>query len=68
MSLNYRFLISAFYSNMEILGDNSDSSLSLVLDSRQEYNAMNIYSVNGLERIKDHILTFVYVSTCFRFL
>ena len=56
MSLNYRFLISAFYSNMESLGDNSGSSLSLVLDSRQEYIAMNI---NGLERIKDHILTFV---------
>ena len=67
MSLNYRFLISAFYSNMELLGDNSGSSLSLVLDSRQEYNAMNI-SLNGLERIKDHILTFVYISTCFRFL
>ena len=42
MALNYRFLISAFYSNLELLGDNNGSSLSFVLDSRQEYNAMNI--------------------------
>ena len=55
MSLNYRFLISAFFSNMELLGDNSGSSLSLVLDSRQEYNAMNI----SAER---------EVLTCYRFI
>ena len=41
IALNNRFLILAFYSNLELFGDNYGSSLSFVLDSRQEYIDMN---------------------------